>query len=167
MIADRAVSPLRKTWLDRYERAADCGPGARLLVILVLVATIGAVMGCGDGHPPRLEVSGQVLIDGEPLTYGTVRFVPKGARPSVGKLDENGHFTLSCYGNEDGVIPGVHQVQVHAGEPLSGTKVMWHAPKKYALFKSSPLKQEITESTDSLVINLTWDGGKPFVERRK
>jgi hypothetical protein len=41
----------------------------------------------------------------------------------------------------------------------------WHAPKKYFRYKSSGLTEEITGPTDSLVINLTWDGGKPFVER--
>ena len=72
---------------------------------------------------------------------------------------------LSCYGSEDGVVPGIHQVEVNAGEYLSSTKKYWHAPKKYARYSSSPLKQEISETTDSLVINLTWDGGKPFTER--
>ncbi|MFV2090877.1 MAG: hypothetical protein ACC642_09475, partial [Pseudomonadales bacterium] len=68
-------------------------------------------------------------------------------------------------GDEDGVVPGVHQVEVNAAESLSGTKNYWHAPKIYARFRTSPLTQEITESTDSLVIDLTWDGGKPFTER--
>ena len=95
-------------------------------------------------------------------TFGSC---PKGARPSSSNLDENGHFTLTCYGSEDGVVPGIHQVEVNGAEYLSGTEILWHAPKKYAFFRASPLKQEITESTDSLVINLSWDGGKPFKER--
>jgi hypothetical protein len=59
----------------------------------------------------------------------------------------------------------VHQVEVDASESLSSTKVKWHAPKKYFRYTTSGLTQKIGESTDSLVIELTWDGGKPFVER--
>lgn len=167
MIADRAFCPLRKAWPDSCDSGAAGRPVAMLLLLLVSLPVVGAVVGCSDGRPERLTVSGQVLIDSQPLTYGYVRFVPKGARPSTSMLDENGRFTLTCYGNEDGVVPGVHQVEVNAGEPLSSTKTYWHAPKKYARFRTSPLKQEITESTDSLVIDLTWDGGKPFTERRR
>jgi hypothetical protein len=160
MITDRAIFPLRVARPDRY----DSGAARKFLALLVVPL---AVVGCGDGRPERLEVSGQVLIDGEPLTHGYVRFVPKGARPSSGRLDENGHFTLTCYGDNDGVVPGLHQVEVNGGESLSGTKKYWHAPKKYSSFRFTPLTQEITESTDSLVIELTWDGGKPFTERSR
>ena len=161
MINDRVFSPPRRPRPDRDDSRSARGTVIMLVVLVVPLALVG----CGDGRPERLEVSGQVLIDGKPLTYGSVRFVPKGARASSGRLDENGRFTLTCFGAEDGVVPGVHRVEVNAAESLSGTKNYWHAPKKYARFRTSPLKQEITESTDSLVINLTWDGGKPFTEK--
>lgn len=134
-----------------------------LLFLLCGAQVLGS--GCGDGRPKRLAVSGQVLIDGKPLSYGYIRFVPQGARPSGGNLDDDGRFTLSCYSKNDGIIPGVHQVEVDASESLSSTKVKWHAPKKYFRYNTSGLTQKIEESTDSLVIELTWDGGKPFVER--
>jgi hypothetical protein len=137
----------------------------RCSAILLLIAFGIAVIGCGDGRPDRLQVSGQVLIDGKPLSYGFVRFVPKGGRPAGGRLDEQGRFTLSSYGTNDGIIPGVHRVEVDASEEISSTQKKWHAPKKYFRYKSSGLEQEIAGPTDSLVINLTWDGGKPFVER--
>lgn len=130
----------------------------------VLVLTTTAMLGCGDGRPPRLAVSGQVLIDGKPLTYGFIRFVPTGGRPSGGRLNEQGRFTLSCYGENDGIIPGEHRVEVDGSESLSATKRKWHAPKKYFRYRTSGLTQEINGPTDSLVINLTWAGGKPFVE---
>ncbi|HEX9832660.1 MAG TPA: hypothetical protein VGA66_06150 [Mycobacterium sp.] len=123
--------------------------------------------GCGDGRPDRLKVSGQVLIDGKPLSHGYVRFVPKGARPSSASLDENGRFTLACFGDEDGAIPGTHQVEINGAEYISNDEILWHAPKKYASFRASPLTQEISESTESLVINLSWEGGKPFKEKTR
>ena len=131
----------------------------------LLAYLVASVSGCSDGRPPRVTVSGQVLIDGEPLTIGSVRFIPSGARPAGGNLDENGRFTLSCYGDEDGVVLGTHKVSVNSAEYLTSTTKKWHAPKKYANFRTTPLEEEITGSTDSLVINLSWDGGKPFVEK--
>ena len=123
--------------------------------------------GCGDGRPERHKVSGQVLIDGQPLTFGTVLIVPKDERRSVGELGPDGRFTLSSYEDEgsDGCVPGTHQVAVVAVEPLTPSTQRWHAPKKYIDAETSGLTCEITGPTDSLVINLSWEGGKPFVER--
>jgi hypothetical protein len=137
----------------------------RPITTLLLFALGVSVIGCGDGRPTRLQVSGQVLIDGQPLGHGYIRFVPRGGRPAGGRLDEQGRFTLSSYGANDGIISGVHRVEVDASEAISSTQKKWHAPKKYFRYKTSGLEQEITGATDSLVINLTWDGGKPFVER--
>ena len=153
----------RKIVWERPSQVARVNSLATRLLIALLLC-IPTVVGCGDGRPQRLSVSGRVLIDGEPLTHGFVRFVPKGARPSTGKLDSEGKFTLTCYGDNDGVVPGIHRVEVDGAESISETQNRWHAPKKYARYKTSGLTQEITESTDSLTIDLTWDGGKPFVE---
>jgi hypothetical protein len=112
-------------------------------------------------------MTGQVLIDGKPLTHGSVKFVPTGARPSVAKLDEEGRFTLSCYGDQDGIVPGIHRVSVNGSEYISNNQRKWHAPPKYFRFQTSGLTQEITEETESVEINLTWNGGKPFVERTR
>ena len=132
---------------------------------LILFLLPIAVIGCGDDRPKRLAVSGQVLIDGQPLSHGFIRFVPQGGRPAGGRLDEQGRFTLSSYGANDGIIPALHRVEVDGSETISSTQKKWHAPKKYFRYKTSEIEQEIIGPTDSLVINLTWDGGKPFVER--
>ncbi len=128
---------------------------------------LSVLVGCGDGRPGRVPVSGQVLIDGKPLTYGYIEFITAGARPAGGRLDEEGRFTLSCYEKNDGIIPGNYQVEVNASEGLSNNRKRWHAPKKYFSKDHSGLNQEVTEATNSMVIELTWDGGKPFVERAR
>ncbi|MGI9429121.1 MAG: hypothetical protein ACR2NM_10715 [Bythopirellula sp.] len=122
------------------------------------------MLGCDDGRPDRVKVSGKVLIDGEPLTQGIVQFVPDGARPAAGKLDQDGRFTLTCYDGGDGVVLGTHKVMIAAKEVLGESKVRWLAPPKYADFRNSGLSYEISEPTDDLVIELTWNGGKPFVQ---
>ena len=138
---------------------------SRHLVFATIALTLVAASGCSDGRPTRFRVSGQVLVDGKPLTYGFVRFVPEGARPSTGRIREQGRFTLTCYGKEDGVVPGVHRVEVNAGESITSSQTKWHAPKRYSQYSFSGLTEEVTESTDSLVIDLTWDGGEPFIEK--
>jgi hypothetical protein len=128
------------------------------------LAALASITGCSDGRPTRIPVSGTVLVDGKPLTQGNIKFVPTGARPSAGKLDENGRFTMACYDGDDGVIPGTHRVAVSASKIIGESKIQWFAPKKYADFRTSGLTFEITEPTENLTINLTWDGGKPFIE---
>jgi len=59
-------------------------PHLLLLFLLSLFA-----IGCSDGRPDRVPVSGQVLIDGKPLTCGGVTFIPDGHRASHGTI---GHW---------------------------------------------------------------------------
>ncbi len=139
-------------------------PPILVMIYAVQCAALFLAAGCGDGRPTRVTVSGQVLIDGKPLTVGTVKFVPAGARPSSGKLDEHGRFTLTCYDGGDGVVPGTHRAQISSMEVISASKVRWLAPPKYADFRTSGLSYEINEPTDDLKIELTWDGGKPFIQ---
>lgn len=134
------------------------------LYSLVIAIGLAVIAGCGDGRPARVPVSGQVLIDGQPLTYGFVRFLPEGTRGSGGQLDSDGRFALTCFEPNDGATLGMHRVEVYACEALSPTKFKWHAPKKYASYAISGLQQEIKGPNDKLVINLTWEGGRPFVE---
>ena len=125
-----------------------------------------ALSGCGDGRPARVPVSGRVLIDGKPLTHGYVRFAPSNSRPSTGGLDSTGHFVLTCYEPGDGAVTGKHLVTVMGQEPIGAESIQWHAPKKYADPNTSGLTQEITSPTNSIVINITWDGKPgPFTER--
>lgn len=113
-------------------------------------------LGCSDGRPPMVPVSGQVLIDGKPLTHGFVRFSSGDGRVSMGRLDENGRFRLTCYEPGDGAIIGSHRVAVLTHEIIGDAKIKWHAPRKYANYATSGLTQEISQPTDSIVINLTW-----------
>lgn len=130
----------------------------------VFLLTLIVVFGCSDGRPPRVLVSGNVVIDGQPLKCGSVRFIPAGARPSRGSLDQNGRFTLTCFDPNDGVVLGTHRVEVAGCEELGPSKVFWHAPQKYADANTSGIAKEISGPTDSLLIELTWDGGKPFLQ---
>ena len=57
---------------------------ARLTAGAALAVVFLALAGCGDGGPKIVPVSGIVLIDGQPLTYGHVQVIPEGWRPASG-----------------------------------------------------------------------------------
>jgi hypothetical protein len=132
---------------------------------LLTMVTAVALLGCGDGRPTRAPVSGQVLIDGRPLEFGYVNFIPNEGRSSGAKLGPEGRFSLTCFEQNDGAIVGSHRVAVNAGEPVGADRIRWHAPKKYVDPASSGLIQEVPGPIEGLVIRLSWDGGKPFVEQ--
>lgn len=124
-----------------------------LLVALMLLSAIG----CGDGKPERATVAGTVLIDGEPLPKGNITFVPSGGRPSVARIQPDGSFELRCFDEDDGAIIGTHQVAISAKDIISEDNIKWYAPAKYSDYRDSGLTVEVTEATDDLVIELTWD----------
>jgi hypothetical protein len=146
------------------DRPVRIAPRTCVLLVLLLSA---ATLGCSDGRPRRMPVAGQVLIDGEPLTTGYVRFVPADARSSGSPIGPDGRFRLTCFEDEDGAVPGTHKVAVDGGEVLGPDTKRWNAPKKYADYETSGLTVEIDGPTDTLVIELSWDGGEPFVEQQQ
>jgi hypothetical protein len=134
---------------------------------IVLVAGVGLSIcgGCSDGRPERVPVSGQILIDGAPLAHGSILFHAKDHRPAIGSLDSQGRFQLSTYEPGDGCVPGTHAVSIDAGEVIGPTSTRWHAPKKYRNASASGIVVTVEESMKPVAIQLSWDGGKPFVER--
>jgi hypothetical protein len=132
---------------------------------LLLAAGVIFLAGCeDDGRPPRVPVSGRVLIDGKPLDRGYVRFIPASGRASGGQIDRFGRFRLSCFGENDGAVLGLHKIAVVSYEVFSETEIGWNVPKKYAEVASSGLEQVINRPTDSVEVNLTWAGESPVFE---
>jgi hypothetical protein len=140
--------------------------GLRLSLIVSLSACVLTTsIGCGDGRPRRVRVSGQVLIDGEPLGVGNIRVVPSDARAATGTIGSDGRFTLTTFEKDDGCVPGMHPVVITAFETISAGAIRWMAPPQYRDLDTSELTATIDKETDSLLIELTWNGGKPFIQR--
>ena len=110
-------------------------------------------------------MAGTVLIDGVPLTTGSIMFLNSESRPAMASIGSDGRFELSCFERGDGAIVGHHRVKVAARETISEKSIRWFAPKKYADENTSGIEVDVTEPVDDLKIELTWEGGKPFVER--
>lgn len=136
---------------------------SRTIALLAMLAPLA--VGCGDGRPQRVPVSGKVLIDGAPLTQGALRFKPDEGRVATGAIGPDGTFALMTYEPGDGVVTGRHAVTVHASEELNDGSIRWFVPKKYHHAATSGLSQTVEGPTDDLVIELTWDGKPgPYVE---
>jgi hypothetical protein len=126
--------------------------------------SLRSLPGCSDGLPERVPISGTVMIDGKPLTCGSIMVIPQGERPAGSSISADGRFTLTSYRLNDGVVPGTHKVSIQATQHLNERDTRWLTPKKYGNPATSGLTVTITEATDNLIINLTWEGKKPFVE---
>jgi len=126
------------------------------LISAALAALILA--GCGDGRSTRVKASGQVLLNGEPLTFkgdGFIQVIPTDDRPAFGKINPNdGTFTLTTYENGDGVVLGEHPVTVLVNALGPGGQSVNLLPREYADVTTSQLKVVIDEPTNSLKIEL-------------
>ncbi|WP_144975732.1 hypothetical protein [Bremerella volcania] len=71
----------------------------RTLELFVLGATIAA-LGCSQG-PPKFEITGNVTLDGQPITTGSVMFSPTDGSRDVSRGDVvDGRYTLECGAGE-------------------------------------------------------------------
>lgn len=112
---------------------------------LLLLSAIVAALGCTPGkpEPARVDVSGQVLIDGEPLDKGLIHFKTVSAG-SIDSLDiVDGKFAGK-------VEPGSRRVEIAAFRPAAGGTPGMDAgevnyiPAKYN--SKSKLTADVTEA---------------------
>ncbi len=148
-----------------FEPPGRCLGAPGRYTVLLFVPAVLLLAGCSDYRPERVPVSGRVVIDGQPLEHGFVRFIAAKDRPSVAELGPDGRFELTCFTQKDGSVLGQHVVTVTAAESVSPQAQKWHAPKRYADPATSNLSVTIDGPTKDLLLELTWDGGAPFVER--
>lgn len=122
------------------------------------------IAGCGPTKD-RVPVSGQVLVDGKPLTTGTIVVAPEDDRSAYGTIDPQGRFTLTTEEPNDGVIRGEHRVAVTATERTNPNKVRWLVPARYGDFYTSDLTIKVDDTTENVVIELSSDnqGEAPVV----
>jgi hypothetical protein len=135
-------------------------------VPLALAIAFIATVGCDSSRPNIVPVSGHVTIDGKPVAVGQITVMPEGHRASIGKIDPEGRFELSCFEAGDGAPIGQHIATVTAVEPINDRSNRWHAPKKYAN-KATGVWINVDGPTEDLKVELTWAGSNqtgPFVE---
>jgi hypothetical protein len=134
------------------------------LLFAALALCLLVFTGC-DGRPKRVPVAGTVYIDGKPLAGGQIRVIPTNARPAQAEIDKQGRFKLYTFDYEknDGAVLGEHAVEIKAAETAPGG-MRFLIPKKYFDAATSGVTIKVEKPTDDMRIDLTWDGGAPFVE---
>jgi hypothetical protein len=136
------------------------------LVLLIFAVCLGA--GCDDGRPARFPVSGKVMIDGKPVTLGSLQFLPQNGqgRPSSASIRTDGSFVVCTFDESDGCPLGTFDVLVNATEEINDTQRRYNVPKKYGDRRTSGITKTVDGPIDSMLIELTWDGKLgPIVER--
>jgi hypothetical protein len=139
-----------------------------LAILIVAVFLFSATSGCGDGRPSRVPVSGKVMIDGKPVMFGSLQFLPQNGqgRPSSASIRPDGTFSVCTFDERDGCPLGTFDVLINATENLNDTQLRYNVPKKYGDRRTSGITKTIEGPTDSMLIELTWDGTPgPIVER--
>jgi hypothetical protein len=122
--------------------------------MLVMLATCTAAIGCGQRsgqlreHLATVPASGVLLYQNKPLESYEVTFIPKqGDRPSAGKTDAEGRFTLGTNELADGAPPGTYTVVVsfNAVSPLDPAVV---TPEQIAASTPKPKVKIPTKYSD-------------------
>lgn len=102
-------------------------------IVSLVILTMSAIVGCGDGGPTRYDISGNVRFKGEPVKSGRIVFEP--IDPQKG----NGGFASIADGKYDtrnagaGHLGGPHKISiagfsdefVRKNDPDSGQKPLF------------------------------------------
>ncbi len=95
-------------------------------------------------------------MDGKPLAEAMVNFTPDNGRPSVGKTDAEGNYSLRYNDDVEGAAIGTHVVQIvkiPSGTPTRENYSQMQIPAKYNF--QSELKAEVKEGENSINFDLT------------
>lgn len=118
----------------------------RRLCGLVVIGMTGTVVGCGSErsvHPVKGHVRS---ADGRRATFGTVEFKAEdGGQIASGRIEQDGSFRLSTFGDGDGAVAGRHRaiiVQVVNTEhlPLEKHHHVLDVHPRYARYATSGLE---------------------------
>src|SRR5262245_55455293 len=95
-----------------------CSAIRTLHFVLCLLCSL-TVFGCSTGDFPTAPTTGRVICEGQPVPFVMVFFEPMetGKSGLVGKqgfsyANEEGKFSISTYGKNDGAVIGHHRVRV-------------------------------------------------------
>jgi hypothetical protein len=116
--------------------------------------------GCGRTVP----VEGTVTLDGKPIDYGTITFIPfERGKPAVSPVID-GKFKLNTHGKEAGAMRGKFKVVISkpqmqgVNEPGAGKELL---PQSYSNTNKTILTYEVTEKDYEVRFDLNSQGTKP------
>jgi hypothetical protein len=146
----------------------------RLLPLLVCVAIMSVIAGCGGEPFKMVPVSGKVtyadgtLIPGDQIV---LRFHPEDAKAEGMKVlgfangdvnPQDGTYSLTTHTANDGAVPGKYKVTLIATKNVDGMPTPSPAvAQKYQAKETTPLKFEVTGPTkEANFLNIEKPGKK-------
>lgn len=142
----RGILP-RPSWV-RYD---DAPAGSGKMPLLLLLATLVVATGCGRGTSDTAPVTGTITLDGQPLTQGTVVFMPEKGLWAKGAIGSDGSFRVAT-ANGDGASIGLNRVTICCVEPGTGTEdkpAKWLIPPHYGNPATSGLSFDVKAGIDN------------------
>jgi hypothetical protein len=126
----------------------------RAVEAATLSACIILAVGCKPGYQQETAAArGIVVLDGKPLSAGSVLLVPSQGRSAAGPLRSDGTFILGTYSKIDGAIVGKHKVAIlplvagpEGGLPSGFVPV----PQRYQSAETSGLEVEVRASEENV-----------------
>lgn len=119
------------------------------------IASLAAVLlaayaGCSPSQSATYQATGEVLYNDQHVEGAQVMFLSADRRSGTATTDVNGKFTLTTFGELDGVIPGSHQVTITKNVSAPTTpdnpypRPKNQLPQRYARADQSQLTAEVT-----------------------
>jgi hypothetical protein len=108
------------------------------------------------------QVSGTVTLDDEPLADALVLFTPMtGGRPTGGRTDSSGRYTLVYDRSDSGAILGEHFVEITTADEIANdddtvTVIEEKLPIRYN--RESELRADVKEGSQTFDWELTSEG---------
>ena len=133
---------------------APAPPRPPLVVACFALAAALLVAGCGSSGGKLYSVQGKVTADDQPLSKGSVRFVPDTGKGNtaksepIGEIGADGTYSLTSTGGS-GAPPGWYKVSVVSTDPPDSTKPLAtksYVGKKYNDPQTSGLAVEVVAS---------------------
>ncbi len=105
--------------------------------------------GCGGedlDRPKTAPVTGTVSYQGRLVELGVISFIPdNGERSGIGRIQEDGTFTVSTYSEGDGAIVGTNKVTISAYDK----DLVNHVPGSYESVYTTSLTFEVEPETNN------------------
>jgi hypothetical protein len=134
-----------------------------LRCVCLLVVTI-FVPGCTGGSEKVNSVVGTVTYQGKPVDGCNLVFDPIASDPNAkvysarGMCDEQGHFRLTTFSQNDGAVAGRYRVAIFPKKDISArhadSKVTLAFPERYSDTATSDLEFEVRPGPNVIPIEL-------------
>jgi len=139
----------------RLKTCSDFATTRWLLAAVAGLSWLAAGWGCSASSSLNtIPVEGRVTYKGQPVTHGTVTFMPRDAaegtprRPATGAIQSDGTYRLGTLSPEDGAVPGEYQVVIVSitsgpSPEQPDAPEVWAVPKHYGNPVQSGLQASI------------------------